>query len=90
MNKKRIVNPRSRPRVIEGLASICPRSGRLRCDPIVGIDIGVIFAREFAVRLANLFCAGGALNAQNLVIVLFLHPEESGTANQACQSCTEA
>jgi hypothetical protein len=37
-----------------------------------------------------LFCAGGALNAQNLVIVLFLHPEESGTANQACQSCTEA
>lgn len=49
----------------------------------------VIFTREFSVRVADLFCAGRALYVQDFVVVPFVHPQERGTPNLACQPRTE-
>src|SRR5688500_11401723 len=52
---------------------------------VAWIDVRMILARELPVRFADFVGAGRRLNAQDPIIVLFLHPREFETPKRTCQ-----
>src|SRR6185312_1349478 len=51
-------------------------------------DVGVVLARELAVRLLDVVFARGALDAEDLVVILVLHPANVGAGSAKLKTAT--